>query len=68
MCGFGGFWAIAGLSNDFDNTLRKIATTIAERGPDDLGAWHDAQIGIGLAHTRLSIVVPRRPSADALCL
>ena len=56
MCGFGGFWAIAGLSNDFDNTLRKIATTIAERGPDDLGAWHDAQIGIGLAHTRLSIV------------
>ncbi|MBW3226013.1 asparagine synthase (glutamine-hydrolyzing) [Marinobacter adhaerens] len=56
MCGFGGFWAIAGETRDFDNTLRKMAKSIIHRGPDDSGDWHDARTGIGLAHTRLSIV------------
>lgn len=56
MCGFGGFWAVAGKTNDSDKTLKEIAKSIAHRGPDDSGEWHDAQSGIGLAHTRLSIV------------
>ena len=56
MCGFGGFWAVAGNTNDSDKTLKEIAKSIAHRGPDDSGEWHDAQSGIGLAHTRLSIV------------
>ncbi len=29
---------------------------IAHRGPDDHGVWHDAEVGIGLAHRRLSIL------------
>lgn len=30
--------------------------SLAHRGPDDEGAWQDADAGIGLAHSRLSIL------------
>jgi asparagine synthase (glutamine-hydrolysing) len=33
-----------------------MALAIAHRGPDDAGAWADAQAGIALGHRRLSIV------------
>lgn len=49
MCGIGGY------SGNFDsNQLKDLAYSLKHRGPDDLGVWHDA--GIGLAHTRLSII------------
>ena len=41
-------------------TLEAIATqmakAIAHRGPDDSGAWTDAQAGIALGFRRLSII------------
>jgi asparagine synthase (glutamine-hydrolysing) len=33
-----------------------MADRLAHRGPDDAGAWGDAEAGIALAHRRLSIV------------
>ena len=33
-----------------------MALAIPHRGPDDAGAWADAQAGIALGHRRLSIV------------
>lgn len=57
MCGFAGFLR-AGL--DSLDSLTALATgmanAIAHRGPDDAGAWADAQAGIALGHRRLSIV------------
>jgi asparagine synthase (glutamine-hydrolysing) len=56
MCGIAGF---------LDRTMgpqlamplvRSMARSIAHRGPDDEGAWNDAEAGIALAQRRLSIV------------
>lgn len=56
MCGFGGFWVSPELVDDFDKVLSKIAATMTHRGPDDFGTWYNSKTGIGLAHSRLSIV------------
>jgi asparagine synthase (glutamine-hydrolysing) len=68
MCGFAGFLDInAGGDNShvspaFADThaMRELATRMAQaivhRGPDDAGAWADAQSGIALGFRRLSIV------------
>lgn len=51
MCG------IAGFSGPFDQPLLTSMNNLqAHRGPDDSGAWHDAEHGVGLAHRRLSIL------------
>jgi asparagine synthase (glutamine-hydrolysing) len=49
MCGIAGF-----LGDGDEKILRDMAETIRHRGPDDLGFHY--QDGIGLAHTRLSIL------------
>jgi asparagine synthase (glutamine-hydrolysing) len=36
--------------------VQRMTDPIAHRGPDDQGAWIDAEAGVGLGHRRLSIV------------
>lgn len=55
MCGFLGYLSSRHSISRPKELLQKMAQTIVHRGPDDLGTWYD-NIGIGLAHRRLSIV------------
>lgn len=43
-------------NQDLKHTVLKMAKTLHPRGPDDSGAWTDAENGIALGHRRLSIV------------
>jgi len=56
MCGLSGFISPLLLADRATLILQSMAAAITHRGPDDSGSWHDVQAGIGLAHTRLSIV------------
>ena len=57
MCGFAGFLsAQSGGLQGLETVATSMASAIAHRGPDDSGAWADAQAGIALAHRRLSVV------------
>jgi asparagine synthase (glutamine-hydrolysing) len=53
MCGLAGYLTAGGADEEL---LRRMAGSIAHRGPDDEGWWCDADAGIGLAHRRLAIV------------
>lgn len=53
MCGMAGF--LGGIPL-VASCLTGMANEIRLRGPDDQGIWVDESIGIGLVHTRLSIV------------
>lgn len=55
MCGFAGYLSTT-IPNYADELLQSMGDTIAHRGPDDSGIWHDNEAGVGLAHRRLSIV------------
>jgi asparagine synthase (glutamine-hydrolysing) len=61
MCGIGGF------SGDFpDDLLDRFVERLRHRGPDDRGSFLDRAAGIGLAHTRLSILdLAAWPPAEA---
>lgn len=58
MCGLAGF--LGGMGADGasgeEALLRRMATGIARRGPDDSGYWCDVAHRIGLGHRRLAIV------------
>ena len=68
MCGFAGFLAAdasgvdcrAAIAMTATGAMSELATRMAQaivhRGPDDAGAWADAQAGIALGFRRLSIV------------
>lgn len=57
MCGLTGFWRIGGFnSEEARATAEAMAGQIAHRGPDDWGVWTDADVGLALAHRRLSIL------------
>ncbi len=53
MCGFCGIYT-PGVEGSFEQVLEKMTDTIAHRGPDDSGLYHDNDIGMG--HRRLSIM------------
>jgi len=57
MCGIVGFWVSeSGLRGEEALPVaRRMADTIAHRGPDSDGYWVDADAGITLAHRRLAI-------------
>lgn len=57
MCGFAGFLT-AGVNvlGSPEAVVTGMALAIQHRGPDDAGAWVDAQAGLALGHRRLSIV------------
>jgi asparagine synthase (glutamine-hydrolysing) len=57
MCGFTGFLTNEASTLDaLADIATQMAQAIAHRGPDDAGAWADANAGIALGHRRLSIV------------
>ncbi|WP_418320789.1 asparagine synthase (glutamine-hydrolyzing) [Piscinibacter sakaiensis] len=58
MCGIAGFLTGATRwgNGAIPTVLGAMGDAIRHRGPDDKGAWFDADHGIGLAHRRLSIV------------
>lgn len=55
MCGFAGFLERSGFA-DGGALLRRMADTIAHRGPDSDGYWVDGEAGVALAHRRLAII------------
>ncbi|MBC7905454.1 MAG: asparagine synthase (glutamine-hydrolyzing) [Rhodospirillaceae bacterium] len=57
MCGLIGFVVPGGADEGkLHATALACADTLAHRGPDDRGAWVDAEAGLALAHRRLSIL------------
>ena len=58
MCGITGFLDCSRQFNDVElqSTVTRMSDTIRHRGPDDSGAWVDAQAGIALGFRRLAIV------------
>jgi asparagine synthase (glutamine-hydrolysing) len=58
MCGIAGFvQPDCNLSRpELEATALEMAATLHHRGPDDQGAWADAQAGVSLGHRRLAIL------------
>jgi asparagine synthase (glutamine-hydrolysing) len=57
MCGLTGYWKATGHSTqEAEAIVGAMARQIIHRGPDDQGVWTDANVGIALAHRRLSIL------------
>lgn len=58
MCGFSGFLSAGQWVREENapNLLARMTNTIAHRGPDSAGYWHDSASGIALGHRRLAIV------------
>jgi len=58
MCGLTGFFDPSGNCSEKDMTtiVKKMATTLRHRGPDDDGIWCDGDAGIAIGHRRLAII------------
>ena len=57
MCGIAGFALKGGFeAESAAREARAMADAIIHRGPDGSGIWTDSQVGIAMAHRRLSIV------------
>jgi asparagine synthase (glutamine-hydrolysing) len=55
MCGIAGYFNGSNIPYR-ENALTEAITILANRGPDDSGLFEDSDHGVGLAHTRLSIL------------
>lgn len=55
MCGIAGFLTISAAAN-MEAHARRMADSLAHRGPDDIGVWVNEAAGVALAHRRLSIL------------
>jgi asparagine synthase (glutamine-hydrolysing) len=55
MCGIAGFVG-NGDSGQFAARVEAMTSALVHRGPDDEGAWVDAEAGVALGHRRLSII------------
>src|SRR5438094_723730 len=52
MCGLAGI-----VAKDLDRAMvQRMGDSLRHRGPDDEGLWCDLEVGVGLAHRRLSII------------
>lgn len=56
MCGLAGFWTQRQGVPAAEAMAQAMAERIRHRGPDDHGAWADADAGYAVAHRRLSIL------------
>ncbi len=56
MCGIAGVMNATIGGADLESALNRMKTALRHRGPDDSGIWISPHGGIGLAHTRLSIL------------
>lgn len=58
MCGIVGFWQSSASTDAaaLSDLVRRMAGTLAHRGPDGDGVWVDAAAGIALGHRRLAII------------
>lgn len=57
MCGIAGFVTSSPRSElDLRVEVTQMASQLTHRGPDDCGVWADSQAGVGLGHSRLSIL------------
>ena len=59
MCGIAGFLDGRRFApEEAAAIIRRMADTVAHRGPDDGGVWLDSNLGIALAHRRLAVIDP----------
>jgi asparagine synthase (glutamine-hydrolysing) len=58
MCGISGFIDTSHRQGDkvLQELVLRMANALRHRGPDDVGTWTDATLGIALGHRRLSIL------------
>jgi len=58
MCGIAGFFSPARsrAAHEMQSIVSAMTDAIVLRGPDDAGAWVDAECGLALGHRRLSIL------------
>jgi asparagine synthase (glutamine-hydrolysing) len=56
MCGITGFWRPRGLEPDARLEVSQMMATLHHRGPDGRGMHLDAEHGLAMGHTRLSII------------
>lgn len=56
MCGIAGFIGFKQTATEQAQVLHRMSEAMLHRGPDDGGAWVDAEVGVALGHRRLSIV------------
>lgn len=54
MCGLTGF--LGEWRDDHESIIQRMNLSIAHRGPDSSGYWHDHAAGFAVAHRRLAIV------------